>query len=284
MKNGIVIETNLEYHSDLSAISKSRLSKMSACPAYFKWCEENQEKKSADLIFGSAFHKWVLERETFYEEFAVIPVCDRRTKEGKALYEKFLFESEDKSIITEEEFETIKGMCASVENNKYAKALLNGERERSMYFLDDLTGVLCKVRPDCYKVTTSRKLLITDLKSCKSATPEDFMKDIVKYAYDLQSYMYEIGASKTLNIEMQDIIFCFICVEKKAPYLMAIYEITGDVLERGEMLFRKYIGQLKYCRETNNWYGYNGYTHEPMPLGLPDWANKTNKGGANDDQ
>jgi hypothetical protein len=121
VKTGIVTESNFEYHNDLSAISKSRLAKMSSCPAYFKWCEDNPEKKSTDLIFGSAFHKWVLERETFYEEFAVVPVCDRRTKEGKALYEKFLLESEDKSVITEEEFEAIKGMCNAVESNKYAK-------------------------------------------------------------------------------------------------------------------------------------------------------------------
>jgi hypothetical protein len=88
--------------------------------------------------------------------------------------------------------------------------------------------------------------------------------------------MYEYGASKTLGYEMEDISFCFICVEKKAPYLMAIYEVSGNVLARGEMIFRKNLGQLKYCRETGNWYGYNGYTHEPMPLNLPEWANKGN--------
>lgn len=277
MKKGLVIETNNEYHGDLSAISKSRLSKMAVCPRYFKWCEENSEEKSKDLIFGSAFHKWVLERETFYDEFAVVPVCDRRTKEGKAVYEMFVAESEGKLVITAEELETIKGMCASVESNKYAKALLNGERERSMYFLDDLTGISCKVRPDCYKPLSCDKLVISDLKSCKSATPEDFMRDIVKYAYDLQAYMYELGASKTLSVPMENISFCFVCVEKKAPYLMAIYEVNGDIVNRGEMLFRKYIGQLKYCRDTDNWYGYNGHTHEPMPLGLPDWANKMGK-------
>lgn len=276
MKIGLVNETNAEYHGDLSAVSKSRLAKMSVCPKYFKWCEDNVEEKSKDLIFGSAFHKWVLERETFFEEFSVVPACDRRTKEGKAIYEAFVLESEGKDVITAEEFETIKGMGSAVEENKYAMALLNGKRERSMYFIDDLTGVSCKVRPDCYKETKSRKLLISDLKSCKSATPEDFARDLVKYAYDLQSYMYEYGASKTLGYEMEDISFCFICVEKKAPYLMAIYEVSGNVLARGEMIFRRNLGQLKYCRETGNWYGYNGYTHEPMPLNLPDWANKGN--------
>ena len=275
MKTGLINETNAEYHGDLSAISKSRLSKMSVCPRYFKWCEEHPEKPTPDLIFGSAFHKWVLERESFEEEFSVVPNVDRRTKIGKETYEMFLAESEGKMIITQEEFETIKGMCASLEENKYAKALLNGERERSMYFIDDLTGILCKVRPDVHKAVKGGKIVITDLKSCKSATPEDFMKDIVKFAYDLQSYMYTTGVSKTLNVPMDDISFCFVCVEKKEPYLVAIYEITADVLNRGEMLYRKYLGQLKYCRETDNWFSYNGHTHEPMPLGLPEWANKS---------
>lgn len=282
MKNGIVIESNAEYHGDLSAISKSRLCKMSVCPKYFKWCEETPEEKSKDLIFGSAFHKWVLERETFFDEFAVVPVCDRRTKEGKAIYDAFVFESEGKEVITAEEFETIKGMCEAVEENKYARALTKGEKERSMYFLDDLTQIACKIRPDCYKELSSGKIIITDLKSCKSATPEDFMRDVVKYSYDLQAYMYRLGVALTLGKKIEDISFCFVCVEKKAPYLTAVYEVTSPVFERGEMQFRKYMGQLKYCRETDNWYGYNGHTHEPMPLGLPEWANKLGKNDEND--
>ena len=278
MKSGLVIESNKEYHSDLTAISKSRLCKMSVCPQYFKWCEENPQEPTEDLIFGSAFHKFVLEREDFEKEFCVIPNIDKRTKAGKEMYLSFLEENKEKEIITEEQIETICNMDNSLRKNKYANVLLDGVKEQSIYFTDTVSGIECKIRPDCLKVLQNGNIVITDLKSCKSAMPEDFMRDIAKYSYDLQAYMYCYGVSLAYNVPMDNVSFCFIAVEKKEPHLAGIYEANNDILQRGEMLFRKYIGQLKYCRENDNWYGYNGFTQAPMSIGLPEYLLKNNKG------
>lgn len=278
MKNGIVTESNRDYHGDLTAISKSRLANMSVCPQYFKWYDETPQEKSNDLIIGSAFHKLLLEREDFYSEFAVMPLeIDRRTKIGKEAYAQFLQDNQDKDIITQSDFEMIWDMCESVLSNKYSSQLLKGTHEQSMYFTDDFTEVRCKIRPDCYKIVGD-KVIITDLKSCKSAVAEDFMKDIVKYHYDLQAYMYRYGVSKTLGVPIENVSFVFVCVEKKAPYLMAMYEVTQDIFDRGEMLFRKYIGMYRECLDTNNWYGYNGFTNSPMTIGLPNWITKNEQG------
>lgn len=274
MKNGIVVETNKEYHEYVVAISKSRLAKLSVCPQYFKWCEDNPQEPTSDLIFGSAFHKLVLEPDSFNEEFAIFPTnIDRRTKVGKETYNQFLIENADKGILSAEDFDTIAAMKTTVENNKYAKTLLNGVHEQSMYYVDDLTGIECKVRPDCRKQIKDR-IVIVDLKSCKSAAPEDFMRDVVKYAYDLQVAMYKIGVSKTLSIGLDKIDFVFIAVEKKSPHLIGIYEANEDIFNRGEALYRKYLGTLKQCIETGDWYSYNGFTHAPMTLGLPDYLFK----------
>lgn len=274
MKNGIVNETNKEYHGYTQAISKSRLSKMSVCPQYFKWCEENEQETTNDLIFGSAFHKAVLEPETFNDEFAILPNdIDRRTKAGKDTYNNFLLENVGKDILTVEDYNTIVAMKNAVESNSYARALLNGVREQSIYYVDDLTGIACKVRPDCRKEIKDR-IVIVDLKSCKSAAPEDFMRDVVKYSYDLQVAMYKNGVAKTFGVPIDKIDFVFIAIEKKAPYLMGIYEASEDIYNRGDACYRKYLGTLKQCRETNDWYDFNGITHSPMILGLPDYLIK----------
>ena len=89
MKSGIIVETNAEYHGYTQAISKSRLARISVCPSYFKWHEDNPQKPTDDMIEGSAFHKIVLEPETFDKEFIVSPKFDRRTKEGKLAYNHF---------------------------------------------------------------------------------------------------------------------------------------------------------------------------------------------------
>ena len=272
-KDGIVIEKNKDYHSYTQAISKSRLSKMALTPRYFKWCEDNPQEPTEDLIVGSAFHKVVLEPRTFAREFVVAPYIDRRTKAGRELYAEFENKAKNRDIITQENYDMVCAMKKRVMENRYAKALLNGNVENSMYYTDDLTGIDCKIRPDCYKVVGD-KVIITDLKSCKSAAPEDFTRDIVKYGYDLQCAMYKIGVSKVLNVPLENIEFVFVAVEKKAPYLMGIYETDNNIFERGESLYRKYLGMLKQCRETNDWYDYNGFTHEPSVISLPDYMLK----------
>lgn len=274
LKSGIVRETNKKYHGYLQAISKSRLSKMSICPAYFKWCEENPQEPTEDLVFGSAFHKVVLEPATFDREFAVLPLnIDRRTKAGRETYNEFLESHKNKDIITQEQFETALCMKNAVEKNKIAKVLLKGKKETSMYYVDDLTGIECKIRPDLYTIVNDR-LVITDFKSCKNASPEEFTRDIIKYSYDLQVAMYKNGASKVLGYPLDKIDFVFIAVEKKAPHLIGIYEANEDIYQRGDAIYRKYLGMLKHCRETNDWYEYNGITHQPMLLGLPEYLKK----------
>ena len=43
---------------------------------------------------------------------------------------------------------------------------------------------------------------------------------------------------------------------------------------------REYLGTLKECEETNNWYGYNGFLNEPTELNLPNYL----KGEPNEEQ
>ena len=269
-KNGIVIESNSEYHSYKEAISKSRLAKISRCPAYFKWCEDNPQEPTPDLIMGSAFHKIVLEPNDFDKEFAILPKFDRRTKQGKDDYDNFIKHSCDKKIIMQEQYDDICGMKDSVLNNKYSKILLSGNIENSMYAIDELTQEPIKARPDCWKKVQDR-ILITDLKSCRSAATNDVIRDITKYDYDLQSFMYTDITSKVLHIPKENIDFVFIFVEKTAPYLTNIMQADMSVLQRGEMLFRKYIGEYHTAKSENYYWGLNGKYDIINNLSLPEY-------------
>ena len=273
MKSGIVIETNAEYHGYREAISKSRLANMSVCPAYFKWCEDNPQEPSEDMVLGSAFHKIVLEPETFYDEFAVIPNVDRRTTQGKMKYVEFIIEADGKTVITQEQYDTIVGMRDSIMSNPYARKLINGNIEQSMYFTDELTKVECKCRPDVWRKVADR-VVITDLKSAKSVMPNEFMRDCVKYHYDLQTAMYRDGASKVLGVPKDNIDFVFIAVEKKPPYLLNIMQADTYVIQKGEADFREYIGTYAECLETQTWYGYNGKDNIINNLSLPSYLLK----------
>lgn len=276
MKQGIVIETNAEYHGYREAISKSRLSNISVCPAYFKWCEDNPTEPSDDMVLGSAFHKIVLEPETFDKEFMIMPHFDRRTKEGRLGYENLMnkVQGECITLITKEQYDTICGMRDSIMSNPYARKLINGNIEQSMYFTDELTKVECKCRPDVWRKVADR-VVITDLKSTKSVMPNDFMRDVVKYHYDLQTAMYREGVSKNLNIHKDNIDFVFIAVEKKPPYLLNIMQADTYVIQKGEADFREFIGTYAECKEKNLWYGLNGEHGIINTLSLPSYLLKS---------
>lgn len=267
-------EPNAAYHADREYITKSRLAKMQSCPAYFIWAENNPSVQTEDMALGSAFHKLVLEFDDFESEFAVAPLVDRRYKEGKQIYNDFLEANADKTIITQEQYDTAMGMRESLLANPYAKAMLKGTAEQSIYFVDEMTGEKCKIRPDIVRPLNSEstKLIIVDLKSTRSAETGAFARDIVKYSYDLQAYMYTYGASLLYGIPMDKIQFYFVAVEKTAPYLTNVLRVDESIMQRGEALFRYYIGTLHYCKETNNWYSYNGKDGDIGTVTLPAWA------------
>jgi exodeoxyribonuclease VIII len=248
---------------------------MSVCPAYFKWHEENPQKKSDELLEGSAFHKLVLEPDTFDDEYVVAPHFDRRTKVGKQEYVDFcdMVASTGKEVLTEEQYKMICGMRDAVMENPYCRKLIKGNIEQSMYFVDDATGVQCKIRPDIWRKLDD-SIIIIDLKSTRSALPMDFARDVVKFHYDLQAYMYSYGASKTLGVPMDKISFVFIAVEKKPPYLINVMQACSDVIEKGGADFREYIGMYADCMRTGNWYGLNGSHDVINDLMLPQTFNK----------
>lgn len=267
-KKGIVLESNAEYHGTKEYVSKSMLAKMAICPKYFKWCLDHDGTQTEALVLGSAFHKLVLEPQEFGEEFVVMPQIDRRTKAGREIYEEFLKTAEGRSIITEDQYAVISEMAKEILCDENAASLVDGFVEHSMYGEDEVTGEKIKTRPDCYQID-GEKLIITDLKSCRSAMVENFTRDCIKFGYDLQAYMYCYNASITLDIPMKDIEFVFIAVEKTPPYLINVFKVSDEMFERGETLYRKYIGMYHEARTTNNWWGLNGKRHLINELTLP---------------
>lgn len=265
----IIKNTNAEYHAS-EGIGKSSLFNMSKSPEYFKWRLDNPEEDKQALIFGSAFHKAVLEPDEFDSEFVVYPNCDRRTKEGKSIYKQFLAVADGRDMITDDEWAQICAMREKVLQNPYAVALLKGEIETSYYWTDQITGELCKCRPDITRRFQSTNIVV-DLKSCLHADTESFMRDCIKYGYDLQSAMYKEGVDIITGIPHT---FVFIAVEKAEPYSVNVLQADDLFIKRGYDLFREYLGLYAECKKTNSWYGYNGFSGYINTLSLPRWLSK----------
>lgn len=232
--------------SDLWVINKS--------PYHFKYHMEHEKDQTKSLLFGSAIHAFVLEPDTFPEKYAVAPIVDRRTKEGKASWSDFLDLCSETGAdpITAEDMQTIIEMDAALKTNQLAVQLLSGDHEREFYWLDDLTGEKCKCKVDCV-TTWNGKPYIVDYKTTDSCEDGHFERSARKYGYQFQAGMYCEGVFQNT---LEEHGFAFVAQEKTAPYAVRVYFCDPEWVKRGYDKFRELIGIYHQCNETGIWPGY----------------------------
>lgn len=261
--------TEKEYRQS-EGISRSELWRLRESPEKFKWFQEHPEPSTPALIFGAAVHKLLLEPDTFDAEFAVAPECDRRTKDGKEAYGAFLPTADGKDIISLADYKAAAEMAQKALETPFVKKLLDGEREKPFYWVDDLTGEACKIRVDCIS-TIGGKPVIVDYKTAADASTDGFTRSVLNYGYDFQAGMYCEGVEKVTG---QKPLFVFVAQEKTAPYAVNILQADDLMVQRGCDIFRELIGTYHECKQTGNWFGYLGAYSVINNLSLPAWLAK----------
>lgn len=261
--------TQKEYRA-YPAISKSDLFKITKSPLHFKYYLENPEESTPSLMFGIACHKYVLENDDFWNDFTVMPNIDRRTTDGKREYASWLKENGGKIEILNDDLEKIKEMAAVVYSNKFAKRLLDGEHEKSFFWVDQDTEEECKCRPDDIVIIGDQHVLV-DYKTTENAETEAFRRQAIKRGYDLQAGMYLEGYKANTG---HDAAFIFIAQEKKPPYAINILQADEFMVREGKQLFHDLMEIYHDCKTTGNWYGYMGADGDVQNLGLPKWLQK----------
>lgn len=259
---GIPIE---EYHRG-PATSKSQLDQLAKSPAHYLASLTAPRKETAAMRIGSLFHGLVLEPERV--KIAVAPVCDKRTKDGKATWEAFCAENVGAEIVTAEEGEMLTGMVASVRAHPAASALLSGPgiAEGSAYWVDEYSGELCRCRPDFYRSDLG---IIVDLKSTRDASPKEFAKAIANYGYHRQSAMYADGVEAATGDYIKG--FVFVACESTAPYAVAVYQLDMQGVEAGRIEYKRLLLDLADCKSSGKW---PAYSDRIETISLPAWTAK----------
>jgi len=259
-----------EYHSDTTRISKSGLDLIAKSPAHY-WQrylnpDREPETQSTALLIGSAVHMATLEPHRFADEFAVLPQLDRRTKEGKALFEQFTADNEGKSILTQEQMQLVENIAAAVHNHPTASRLIlpaDGAAEVPLLWTDADTQAPCKCRPD---FVNTRLGVLVDLKTTDDASAEGFARSVYKYRYHVQAAMYS-DAFHAIHGSHTD--FIFIAVEKTAPFAVAIYVLDDAAVNLGRITYKENLQTYMAAKELDLW---AAYPENIQPLSLPNYA------------
>lgn len=256
--------TNEEYRAH-EGISRSELFVLKRSPLHFKYAQEHKDEPTPALVFGSAAHKYILEQDSFSDEYAVAPSVDRRTKAGKEEYAAFISENAGKVVISKDDMTMIKEMYDAIKANKLASEALYAPKaryEQSYFWEDQQTGEMVKCRPDCLTDIDGRKYIV-DYKTTDSCENGHFERSARKYGYKLQAGMYREGVF--LNT-YEDFGFMFVAQEKKPPYAVRVYICSEDFIDEGYDEYRYLLGLYHECKVSGNWFGYEGPTNDTTDL------------------
>lgn len=242
-----------EYNA-LEGIRRSDLWVIKQSPMHFRYHMDHPETSSPSLAFGRAMHKYILEPETFNEEFAIAPIVDRRTKDGKAEYADFLNTLGDRAVLTFDDMERIGEMKRSLMQNTEVVDIMNHiiSIESPFTWTDGKTGEKCKVKTDMI-VDVNGMPYIVDYKTTTSCADRAFERSVKKYGYDFQAGMYSEGVEVS-TLEAHG--FIFVAQEKDAPYASRVYYCDDYFVEYGRRMFHDLLNIYHECRVNDDWYGY----------------------------
>lgn len=246
-----------------SALSMSTLKPILDSPAKFRHEQLGGRPHKAAYDLGHAFHTLTLGTGT---AVAVAPDSGWRTNAAKAIRDEA--RAAGGAVVTRTELLTASRMRRAARNHPAAAALLGrgGQPEVSIDW--EYRGHQFKSRLDLLIVDDDPT--IVDLKSTRSAAPGtrrgSFAYDVADLMYHMQAAGYVTAYAAATGITCK---YKIIAVEKDAPHLVAVYEMTDDTLAEGMALLDRAVDIYDECLFSGVWPGHPD--HE-LPLDLPYWA------------
>jgi hypothetical protein len=219
---------------------------------------------------------------------------NRRTAAGKVEYAEFLSTVNGRQAISEDDWKQAQAYIDSLEATRGKTIIKRDEYETALACADALRGhnqigpileienamiekplsfefegVNCRCKPDWVSLDHA---LILDVKTTQDASPAGFARSAADYGYYRQAAFYRHAIELLTGIECR---FLFACVETSAPYAVACYEPSAEMLRAGLSDIEALLAQYRYHFEANDW--LQDWSKGIVPLNLPAWHKLRNK-------
>jgi hypothetical protein len=246
----------------LDGINISTLKEIRKSPAHYVYRLANPREDETGLVLGRLNHSLVFEPEKVEKDYAIFQGKTRRGKLWDA------FEAENlaagKTILKENEYRSCLGVRDAVLAHPIARQYLAaGEAEQALQWIDQPTGLLCKMRLDFRSTSVPA---IADLKGTTSTEARLFGTVAARMGYHLQAAHYVAGAKANGYGELP---FVIIAVEIDAPHDVTCFALDEDTMYLAEQERQELLRLVAKCRGEGKWPGrYEG----EQVLRLPAWA------------
>ena len=239
-----------EYR-EMNALNQSTLKMIFQSKAHFLM-KHKDKKKTAAMIFGSAFHDYLFMGDGYFHEHYEVCAHNIRAKD------------KTKERIKEVEFNIIKGMVAHLNQYSIGVELDNYLKERTILW--ETLGLPCKAKIDLVDVEKKEVIdLKTFARTDELKTPSDeIFWTIIRRKYNFQAAFYLMGLKALTG---DDWTYKFIFIEKSAPYQFCYVELPPELLEKGE---RDVNFALKVMQSPFDPCGEENYPKDGSILELPE--------------
>ena len=267
LKEGLFRIDPKTYHS-LPIISYTGVKEFNKSPAHYKAMLDGESHETQAMVFGGAYHCYLLENNLFEDQYAVkYSGFNARTKEGQA----WLGNHHGKMVISFDEFIKIKAMAKVLWNHPQWDTFSRGaERELAMIWQDPIHGVWCRTRIDL--LSTELRVPV-DLKSTKNASQKAFVNTCFQFGYHVQAAWTIRGLQQITKVHHET--FVFIAQEKSEPYAINVFEAQPSFIEAGHEVIDRVLPIYKACLAKDQWPCYDPAVKS---LELPAWAMEENNG------
>jgi len=245
-----------DYHAH-PALNASTLKMLAQHPpAKVRHMLDHRQHSSAFDV-GTATHSLILEGDDAAIRLVSHP--DYRSKAARDLRDEAY--AEGAIPLLDHEYSSVRCMRDAVMKHPDAGRLFN-DHYPEVSFFGDLYGTECKARMDAWLPDRNT---IVDLKTTVDANPANFDRIALRYGYHQQAAHYsdlmEAEAGETPR-------FLFVLVEKSAPHLVSVVELSSDFVDLGRMANQEAAETYKHAKESGEWPGFEGVTTIIPPV----WA------------
>jgi len=275
---GVYVGVPEQAYHDHPALSRSVLAeaaRMSPMHARHKWKGGGDDVSSDAASLGTALHSRVLTPPLFEERYDVAAEqCeatkgdgDRCSYSAKVRHDGTWYcgthapdgEPDDIEVLKADTEDDVESMAEALEADPDAAPLLfelPGLPEVTILWEDEATGLMCKARPDRI-VGLPDGVAIVDLKSTRSAHPEDFRRKMSKYGYWLQPPFYTLGIRQASEADVNVKDFVFATVESSEPYATQCFRPHPKEQQAVRKRMCQLIDRIAQCESEDRWPSYS---------------------------
>ena len=240
------------YHA-AKGVSRSQLWKFRE-RRQFATMQQSELEQSDSMRLGSLVHSMIENGGNMPYDFAEVPeqfVTDSGALSKSKAAKLWLSDQESLGV-----------QVATGEDVRKARIISNELRlllcdmpmelaihERSIYWIDEESGLACKCRPDILLIGAS-EIACIDIKTAKASDPHAFTLSCETYGYHMQQAHYEAGISAAYG---KPITWLFAVCETVEPYAAAMYRIDSEQAEAARVQWRCVLTDYANAKSDNDY-------------------------------